>query len=51
MCDACQLYGKQSRFMDSVLRKQSATPDHTKASLKKLPEEVKTKIIEELDNL
>ena len=51
MCDACQLYEKQSRFMDSVLRKQAVTPNHTNASQKKLPEEVKTKIIEELDNL
>lgn len=51
MCDACRLYEKQSQFMDSVLRKQSATPNHRKASLKTLPEEVKSKIIEELDNL
>ncbi len=51
MCDACRLYEKQSQFMDSVLRKQSATPNHRKASLKTLPEEVKSKILEELDNL
>ena len=50
MCDACRMYEKQSRFMDSVLRKQSAIPN-TKASLKTLHEEVKSKIIEEIDNL
>ena len=51
MCDACRLYEKQSRFMDGVLRKQTATPNDMKAPLKTLPEEVKSKIIEELDNL
>jgi hypothetical protein len=51
MCDACRMYEKQSRFMDTLLRKQSATPKQTKPALKSLPEDVKSKIIEKLDNL
>jgi hypothetical protein len=51
MCDACRIYEKQSHFMDSVLKKKSAIPGSTEPEQKILSEDVKYRIIEELDKL
>jgi hypothetical protein len=51
MCDACRLYEKQSHFMDSVLKKKSAIPDSTESPQKILSEDVKYRIVQELDKL
>lgn len=50
MCDACRSYEKQNHFMDDMLRNQSKTSYQPKSSLKKLPDEVKSKIIKELNS-
>jgi predicted anti-sigma-YlaC factor YlaD len=50
MCDGCRAYQKQNRFLDVILRKKSATPEN-EVMQKSLPEEVKYRIVKELEKL
>lgn len=50
MCDACRSYEKQNHFMNDMLRSQSKTSYKPHVSIKKLPDEVKSRIIKELNN-
>lgn len=52
MCDGCRLYEKQSQIIDHLLRKKSTPPDAPdKAIQKTLSEEVKYRIVKELEKL
>ncbi len=48
MCDACKTYQKQSVLLDKFLTKHSEQME-PKSNLPTLPEEVKAKIINELE--
>lgn len=50
MCDACRLYERQGRMIDTFLHSQAIEPGKGFKSDKTLPEEVKSKIIEGLKN-
>lgn len=50
MCDACRLYERQGRMIDTFLHGQAMEPGEDFKVDKTLPEEVKSKIIEGLKN-
>ncbi len=49
MCDACTLYEKQGQFLERLLRRQSDEPGEKTKAEKPLPDNVKSKVIRELD--
>ena len=51
MCDACKAYQKQTILLDKLLTKQSDSQNVKSTIEKPLPEEVKSKIINELEKL
>lgn len=50
MCDGCRQYEKQSHFIDKMFKAKAAT-EITATSSKTLPEEVKKRIVNELEKI
>ncbi len=49
MCDACRLYKKQSRLLESILKKQAQEPDESNHATETLSKEIKSQIINKLE--
>lgn len=50
MCDACKLYERQSQFLDRILRKRSEEPRENETPEKRLSDNIKSRIIRELEH-